>query len=286
MKPASPVSEFALWRSEKLFNIDFASYTLNHHSFPRHFHDHYVIELVIKGADKFYCDGKTYTAVNEQLVLINPGEVHTGSTLNDEALHYFSLCPTPSALQQIADSLEKTVPADLIFNQSLLYQPVLAGKLKQLYYSFQQPDEALKQEELFIEFMSGLFELAVNKNSSNPVSSYRDDARIKLLMDHLRSHFREDISLEQMAALVNLNPFHLVRLFKRTTGVSPYHYLLILRTEFAKNLLRKGYKVNEAAAAAGFYDTSHFHRLLRKFAGTSPKSFLLSKSQFCTNFIA
>ncbi len=87
-----------------------------------------------------------------------------------------------------------------------------------------------------------------------------------------------------MAALVNLNPFHLTRLFKKTTGLTPYDHLLILRTEYARQLLGKGYKVQEAAREAGFYDSSHLNRSLRKIAGTSPKSFLSSKGQYRTSF--
>jgi AraC-like DNA-binding protein len=87
-----------------------------------------------------------------------------------------------------------------------------------------------------------------------------------------------------MAALVNVNPFHLTRLFKKATGLSPYDYLLIVRTEFARQLLAKGYKVQDAAQEAGFYDSSHLNRSLRKIAGTSPKSFLSSKGQYRTIF--
>jgi hypothetical protein len=61
MKATVPRTGLFLWRSEQLFNIDFASYTLSNHSFTRHFHDHYVIELVLSGADRFYCDGNTHT---------------------------------------------------------------------------------------------------------------------------------------------------------------------------------------------------------------------------------
>jgi AraC-like DNA-binding protein len=110
------------------------------------------------------------------------------------------------------------------------------------------------------------------------------DKRVSRLIDFLHAHFKKDLSLQQIAEEVRLNPFHVVRLFKKTVGISPYEYLLVIRTEYAKRLLRQGYKVHEAALEAGFYDTSHFNRLLRKFAGTSPKSFLSSKGQYCTSF--
>src|SRR5258706_4450697 len=136
MKAAVPVTRFSLWRNYSLFNIDFASYSLSHHHFPRHFHDHYVIELVVNGVDSFYCDGKNYRAENDQLVLINPGEVHTGNTVSDTPLQYYSLYPDKKTLQQVAASLGICLPEDFHFQRPLLDQSRLTDKFKMLFNSF------------------------------------------------------------------------------------------------------------------------------------------------------
>jgi AraC-like DNA-binding protein len=122
-----------------------------------------------------------------------------------------------------------------------------------------------------------------NYNSGQSVPGYQKDLRVQLLIDFIRSHYKEDISLQQLADRVCLNPFHLVRLFKKSVGVSPYDYLLIVRAEHAKQLLRKGLKVQDAASESGFYDSSHFNRMFYKIAGTSPRSFRSSKSQYRTS---
>ena len=106
MKVAEPIQQISLWRKEHLFNIDFASYRLSNHSFSKHFHNYYVIELVVKGADEFYCNGKNFSATRNQFVFINPGEVHTGSTFPDVPLHYFSLYPDKETLERIALNLD------------------------------------------------------------------------------------------------------------------------------------------------------------------------------------
>ncbi len=282
MKPQTPHTQFSLWRSESLFNIDFASYSLSHHHFSRHFHDHYVVELVINGVDSFYCDGKNYTAQNDQLVLINPGEVHTGNTVSDTPLQYYSLYPDKKALQQVAASLNISIPKDFCFQRSLIDQPSLTKKFKLLFDSFNSKKDVL-QQEIFFECMYELLQ-PVNGNNYKQLSSHQKDQRIQSVIDFIRTHYKDDISLQQLADLARLNPFHLVRLFKKSVGVSPYDYLLIVRAEHAKQLLRNGLKVKDAAADAGFYDSSHFNRMFYKIAGTSPKSFRSSKSQYRTNF--
>src|SRR5580765_5629479 len=129
MKTPLPTVEIKYWRSEQFFNVGLASYSLTHHSFLRHFHEHYVIELVLQGADKFYCDGKTHTASTNELVFINPGEVHTGSTVSDQPLHYYSISPGRDDLQHIASLLEKPLPRDSCFENSLWTQSLPAHKM-------------------------------------------------------------------------------------------------------------------------------------------------------------
>ncbi len=280
MKAKTPYTELSLWRHEHLFNIEFASYSLSHHSFPRHFHDYYVIELVTKGADRFYCNGNNYTATKDQLVLINPGEVHTGSTIDETGLRYLSFYPGKKELGLVAETLSIPLPADLYFEETLQNNTELPAKIKLLFASLNDNASITLQQQYFFDCMQ---ELLLQKEKTS-AGIDKKDPRIKLLIDFINTHFREEISLTQMAALVNLNPFHLTRLFKKTTGLTPYDHLLILRTEYARQLLGKGYKVQEAAREAGFYDSSHLNRSLRKIAGTSPKSFLSSKGQYRTSF--
>lgn len=263
--------------------MDFASYTLSHHSFSRHFHDHYVIELVLDGVDNFYCDGKNYRAENDKLVLINPGEVHTGNTVSDIPLHYFSLTPDKQTLQSIAASLNITLPNDFYFERSLLQQPHLTQKLQLLFESFSNNADDLRQQEIFYDCMYELLTPNENKNPE-PKTPNEKDKRIQVLIDYVQAHYKENISLAQLAKMVCIDPCYLIRLFKKQVGISPYDYLLVLRTEAAKQLLRHGYKVHEAASEVGFYDSSHFNRTFLKIAAMSPKQFRSSKSQYRTNF--
>jgi len=283
MKAAIPRTHFSLWRSESLFNIDFAAYTLSHHSFPRHFHDHYVIELVVNGIDSFYCDGKNYAAKNDQLVLINPGEVHTGNTVSDIPLQYYSLYPDKKTLQQVAAFAGLSLPENFCFRQPLLDYSRLTEKFKRLFASFDSTNNLLEQQEHFFDCMYGLLQPG-NSADQPSLLTCNKDSRVQLLIDFMYSHHKDDISLQQLADLARLNPFYLVRLFKKAIGISPYEYLLIVRVENAKRLLRKGFKVQDAATESGFYDASHFNRMFYKIAGTPPKFFRSSKSQYCTSF--
>ena len=151
----------------------------------------------------------------------------------------------------------------------------MTNKLETLFKSFQQPfNDPCKEEEVFMDFMYGLFSISNNK----PMPEYsNEDTRISKLIDFINSNFKKQLSLQNFSDLVHLNPFHLLRIFKKSTGLSPYDYLITTRIEFAKTLLKKGWLVQDAALDAGFYDTSHFYRLFKRASGISPKNTALIK---------
>jgi AraC-like DNA-binding protein len=284
MKARKPQTRFAVWRRENLFNIDFAQYTLSHHHFPRHFHDHYVIEFVMNGVDEYYCDGKQYRATNNQLVLINPGEVHTGATVSDSTLEYFSLYPDTQALQELASTLGLAISRDFCFHQALDDRPLLIDKFARLAQLFLKQEDSLQQEQAFFDTMECL--LSGSSPAEHTSGSHYPDKRVTSLTEYIRAHFSEDITLRTLAGIVNLDPYHVLRIFKHSLGLTPYDYLLALRTEKARQQLRKGHKVQDVAQACGFYDASHLNRAFYKITAVSPKMFRLSKSQDRTIFPA
>jgi AraC family transcriptional regulator len=95
-------------------------------------------------------------------------------------------------------------------------------------------------------------------------------ARVK---DYLQAHLSETLDLEAMAAVAGLSPSHFTALFKQSTGLAPYQYVIAERIEKAKGLLiRTKLPIAEIAWQAGFADQSHLTRLMRRFTGLTPKA--------------
>jgi len=99
-------------------------------------------------------------------------------------------------------------------------------------------------------------------------------AKFSILMEYFRENIGRDISLLEMGGIIDMSPKHLCRCFKQATGESPYQYLLKLRINEAKRLLRKGsFSMTEVAYSTGFSSPSHFSTTFRKSTGMSPRSF-------------
>ena len=92
--------------------------------------------------------------------------------------------------------------------------------------------------------------------------------------DWMAENFAEEFNLDQLAAQAGLSKFHFHRLFKSAVGVSPSRYLLTLRMDEARRLLRETKKsVVEIALDVGYTNPSHFAQLFRRETGLSPSDY-------------
>jgi AraC family transcriptional regulator len=94
------------------------------------------------------------------------------------------------------------------------------------------------------------------------------------VLDYIGDNLAEDLSLGQLAAVVDMSPHYFAELFKKSTGQTPHQYLLLRRIERAKNrIAHANCSIIEAGIEAGFSNPSHFARVFRKLMGTSPSGF-------------
>ncbi|MFL5653151.1 MAG: AraC family transcriptional regulator [Ktedonobacteraceae bacterium] len=87
----------------------------------------------------------------------------------------------------------------------------------------------------------------------------------------IEERLAEDLSLAELASEVGLSPSHFSSLFRKTTGLSPHHYLVQRRLERAQHLLTStNLSIGEIATTVGFYDQSHLVRHMQRIKGVTP----------------
>jgi AraC family transcriptional regulator len=99
--------------------------------------------------------------------------------------------------------------------------------------------------------------------------------RLRAAVDYIEEHLDTGASLEQMAAVARLSPYHFARQFKTATGLPPHQYVIMRRVERAKLVLQAGTDLSlaEVAARAGFSDQSQFSRHFKHVVGVTPGQF-------------
>ena len=94
------------------------------------------------------------------------------------------------------------------------------------------------------------------------------------VMDFMEEHLAEDISLNVLADLVRLSPYHFLRSFKHSLGDPPHRYWTRRRIERAKAFLANPHmSITEIAFDVGFSGTSAFSGAFHRMTGQTPTDY-------------
>ncbi len=112
------------------------------------------------------------------------------------------------------------------------------------------------------------------RDSGSITAASAADRRLSPVRDYLRDHFAESVSLDDLSSMFFINKYYLTRLFREQYGMTISAYVLELRINHAKQLLRfSDHSLEQIAAICGFYDLSYFSRKFKKAEGISPSAF-------------
>ena len=100
---------------------------------------------------------------------------------------------------------------------------------------------------------------------------YRRIVQAKLYID---DHYGDSIDLNNIADEAYFSKFHFIRAFKNTYGKTPHQYLIYVRIEKARELLKNGTPVSEVCYTVGFESLSSFSGLFKRMAGLSPSAYV------------
>lgn len=257
------------WRSADYPELEMLNAIYITHSFARHVHEGYALGVILSGAETFYYRGQIHTAPAGSIVLINPDEVHTGQRANGVyGWHYRMFYPTIALLRQISEEIGLTWEMPY-FDQPVVYDTATAQLIAQFHQALEQ-----KQNPLIIgTLMRATFGQLILRHAINrplTIKTYAAKEAIRHVRDYLRDHYAENPTLEQLAALVNLSPYHLLRSFRQQIGLPPHQYLSHVRLYRAKQLLASGHPIVDVAAETGFTDQSHLTKHFKRVFGVTP----------------
>ena len=103
--------------------------------------------------------------------------------------------------------------------------------------------------------------------------------RMRRVIEYIEEHLDGNLSLEAMAAEVDISPIYLARAFKAAIGQSPHRYILVRRVERAKELLRNTeMPVVDVALSSGFSSQSHLSYWFQRHVGVSPAAYRRHRS--------
>ncbi len=249
--------------------------------FDFHYHDFNKITIFLRGNINYFIEGKNYLLKPYDIVLVNAGEIHKPSFLDDSTYERIIIYVSPQFIHSYQDKdydlnycfeRAKKEHSNVLrihsMDKSKLYQVCL-----ELEHSIHNNDFAneLYQKILFLEFM-----IQLNRTAISGRINYRDSdmANTKLLqiLDYINEHLAEDITIDKLSAKFYLNRYYLMHFFKEGTGYTVGNYITEKRLLLAKNLVQKGSSITDACFESGFKNYSTFSRAFKKAFNTIPKN--------------
>jgi len=111
-------------------------------------------------------------------------------------------------------------------------------------------------------------------------TAYRGGLPIHLLRkveDYVAEHLAEEISIERLAALVELSASHFAHVFKETTGMTPLQFVTRQRVTRAQQLIRETSRsLIDVGLEVGYTSPNHFAQVFRRVVGVTPTEFRTS----------
>jgi AraC-like DNA-binding protein len=224
--------------------------------------EHFAVVVVYDGAFDGWYRGGVRTHVAGSLKLKEPGEVHRDLRVH-AAFTLQGAVFAPGLVAAAADALG--LHGALHFRA-----PGFAPGERAAQLAFAMHDALVRKGATEIERATLVAETLSEILCTSPPSIGRAPRAVRRARAFLHEALADKITLDDLAEHAALDKFHLVRAFRSAIGLPPYEYLTHLRVSRARELLRRGVLVAEAAQAVGFYDESQLHRHFRRIVGVPP----------------
>jgi AraC family transcriptional regulator len=99
-------------------------------------------------------------------------------------------------------------------------------------------------------------------------------AILRQVTSYINENLHQNLKVVELSAIAQLTPYHFLRQFKQTLGITPHQYILHKRIETAKQLLQQQeLSIAEISVRTGFSDQSHLTRCFKRRVGVTPKQF-------------
>jgi AraC-like DNA-binding protein len=228
-----------------------------------HVHDEFAVGTCTEGTEVIRYRGSLHYSGPGSVVILEPGEPHTGAPADPPGFVYRVMYPAASLLA------ENSAGAPW-FREPVVIDPELARGLRRVHAALNRAVvEPLEAESM----LSWLLGELVRRHAARPAQDrgIGGAGRVtRLVMARLADQMSCPPALRELAAETGLSRYQLVRSFRSEVGMPPYAWLAQHRVARARCLLDRGCRPAEVAALAGFADQAHLTRWFRRVVGVTP----------------
>ncbi len=244
--------------------------------FRKHWHATYGVGVLEHGAQTSASGRGSVDAYAGDVITTNPGEVHDGRPLGGPSRRWRMLYLEPGVIASaVSDAacevaLAQPVVRDARVSQALrrLLQDIATWHARRSVQTVCDAEALACEASLVIACTLLLKRHAAHSTAGRAGDrSHAALARVHALLADDPLHAP---SLAAMAAMAGLSKYQLLRRFASAYGLTPHAWLMQRRAEHARDQIRRGEGLVQAAASSGFADQSHMTRIFSRQFGFTP----------------
>ena len=240
----------------------------------------YEFDLYLSGERDIYLDGVHHHIAPDCLVFRKPGQNIVGYGGYDMFMMTLDFGnPSPEKIEnymRVSRSPEQEkCELDVLENIPTVFFPAHHKELRALYEKLSQCSHPnivdLEQQRKYIsEFVFLAFADAYRYNREQ-AQKIENNSYVKKACTYIHNNYNRELTVEELAERLSINPNYLIRLFKSEIDTTPTQYILETRLVRARyQLLQTDVSVQNIAQSTGFANTSYFIKRFKERFGTSP----------------
>ncbi|MCX7714448.1 MAG: AraC family transcriptional regulator [Clostridia bacterium] len=223
--------------------------------------DNYLIIYIKNGKGLLIYEGKTTYVKKGEIIFINCNRPHTYKSDPDWESVWMHFNGTGA--KQYYDIIEEKMGNVSYVGEGMIYQ-VLMSILK-TFRDNEPMNEAI---------MSCYIQRILAELYQNTCNAKRNSGILFDVLQYIQENYNKNISLDDLCNLVHLSPYYFCRMFKKEMGYAPYEYIIVVRINMAKRLLKKTNKtIKEIAFETGFNSEANFIRTFKVYTNMTPGIF-------------
>lgn len=244
------------------------------HHYASHFHDEYVVSVFESGSQRHRVAGRDSLATPGHMVLIRPGEPHTGEpgAIGGRWSHR-AFYPDAETLHAIAEAIfSGPQTRELDFGPSSFMADLAANReIAACHQLVSDGDrDPMERQQAFVEAMELLLTRYATFGRS-PRKLGDERAALRAAISCMRDRLGEpDLCVADLAEAAGLSQYYFMRSFRKGFGMTAHNFLVQLRLNAARSFLAEGTSAADVAIQCGFFDQSHLIRHFRKVYGVTP----------------
>lgn len=250
----------------RLLNITWAQYSSEWNS-TMHAHRHAEMFFIMSGSGTFQLQRHSFPVSGRSLVIINPGVMHCEQSNQGSPMEYIVLG---------VENLEMAANEQgYVLTTFHLDWDAISVSLRLMLQEARSGQDGYSQ---VCQRMLEIILLRILRRRGLSLASEAvgmdDNRECGLVRRYIDEHFKESITLDQLAELAHINKYYLVHAFRKAYGTSPINYLISRRIQESRFLLtNSNHSLSQIARILGFSSLSYFSQSFHRTEGVSPMEY-------------